>query len=381
MIIATLSLIATILLTLHLASVLIYLHRLRPRRPSEGVIGQPAVTLLRPVCGLDRFDEETLRSSFTQNYPRYEILFCAPRGDDPVIGLIERLMSEHPLVPARLLIGESAISRNPKLNNLWKGWNAARHDWICMADSNLLLPRSYLSTLVASWGPATALVSAPPVGIRPQGLAGHLECAFLNSNQARLQGAAASLGFGFAQGKTLFWNRPLLQRAGGLQALGAFLAEDVSATKLARDLGMEVTLTPLPFAQPIGKRSLRQVWDRQLRWSRVRRDGFPILFAAELLNGALLPSLCAAAALLMSGAPLETLLVLPGLWYLGELALMRRAGWPAGLRDMAVLPLRDLLLPALWVATFLRRGFEWRGTPMGSPSADTLPRLAPHPAE
>jgi ceramide glucosyltransferase len=35
---------------------------------------------------------------------------------------------------------------------------------------------------------------------------------------------------------------------------------------------------------------------------------------------------------------------------------------------MAVLPLRDLLLPALWAATFLRRGIEWRGTAMAAPA-------------
>lgn len=356
---------AATLLGLHLASVALYLHRLNhPRRLPFG-IGRPTVTLLRPVCGLDPFDAETLESSFTQDYPDYEVIFCAQDADDPAAPLLRRLMARYPQVPARLMIGFDAVTGNPKLNNLWKGWNAAASDWICTTDANLLLPPDYLSTVVGSWGAGTGLVSSPPRGIRPEGWGGHLECAVLNSNQARLQYASDSLGSGYAQGKTMFFNRALVDRAGGFTALGAYMAEDATATRMTRSLGLEVRLAPLPFAQPIGKRSLRQVWDRQLRWSRVRRDAFPGLFALEFLNGALAPFLLA----LLAAGPLFALAYL-AIWYLAEAYLIRRAGWPGGWRDLAVLPLRDLMLPALWIATFARRGFEWRGTTMTKPEPD-----------
>lgn len=362
--------IATLFLLAHLVTVALFLHRLRRPR-QQGLFGQPFVTLLRPVCGLDPFDEETLRSSFTQDYPRYEIIFCAQSSNDPVIPLVRRLMRDYPDQPARLLIGYDAITGNPKLNNVLKGWQSSRSDWVCMTDSNLLLPADYLATVVGSWGPATGLVSCPPVGIRPQGWAAHLECAFLNSNQARLQFAADSIGPAYAQGKTLYFNKPLLEQAGGLRALGQFLAEDVAATKIVRDLGLQVTLTPLPFAQPIGQRSLPQVWGRQLRWSRVRRDGFPPIFAAEVLNGGLAPTLICLAA----GMPAPGVMAFLGLWYLAEYALMRRAGWPAGWRDAAALPIRDLMMPLIWLATFAQRGIEWRGTVMAAPTQTQ------HPAE
>ncbi|HPD90963.1 MAG: glycosyltransferase [Rhodobacter sp.] len=346
-------------LAVHLATVLLALRRLRPHQGTAGVIGTPRVTLLRPVCGLDPFDAETLTSSFRQDYPGFEVIFCAQRPDDPVIALIERLIAAHPQVPARLMIGDDPVSRNPKLNNVWKGWHAARHDWICMTDSNLLLPPDYLATVVSAWREGTGLVSSPAVGIRPQGWGGHLECAVLNGNQARWQLAADSLGDGFAQGKTLFFNRPLLERAGGLRALGRLIAEDAAATHVVRGLGLKVRLTPMPFAQPVGRRSLRQVWDRQLRWSRVRRDGFPGLFALEGLNSAL------PLALVLAGlGNLGVALAFLALWYAAEWHLTRRAGWPATWRDALALPLRDAMLPALWLATWRRRGFTWRGTPM-----------------
>lgn len=348
----------------HLASTALVLGRLGVNPPPI-LSGFPFITLLRPVCGLDPFDAETLGSSFTQDYPSYEVIFCVARRDDPVVTLVEALMDQHPHVTARLLIGDSRITGNPKLNNLQKGWQSTSAEWIAMADSNLLLPKDYLQTLVSSWRQDSGLVSAPPIGIRPEGFAASLECAFLNGNQARLQLAADSFGMGFAQGKTLFWRRDLLDRAGGLQALGKDMAEDAAATKLVRDLGWRVTLTPRPFAQPIGRRSFGAVWGRQLRWSRVRRDGFPRLFLSEVLNTPLLPAL----ALALTVGPWAAAVLLLAL-YAAELALAVRFGWPLGWRYLLAMPLRDLLILPLWVATFAARGFEWRGTTM-SPADDT----------
>lgn len=324
----------------------------------------PFVTLLRPVCGLDPFDAETLGSSFVQDYPRYEIIFCVARADDPVVPLVRELILQHPQQPARLLVGDSRVTANPKLNNLHKGWVNSAADWIVMTDSNLLLPPDYLQTLVAAWSYDSGLVSAPPVGIRPEGLAASVECAFLNGNQARLQLAADSLGMGFAQGKTLFWRRDILERAGGLGALGEDLAEDACATKLVRGLARRVTLTPQPFPQPIGRRSLRAVWDRQLRWSRVRRDGFPTLFIAEVLNTPVLPAL----AIGLGFGPIAAAALLCVL-YAAEAVLLWRCGWPHGWRDLLAMPIRDALILPLWLTTFAARGFQWRGTEMAPPAA------------
>ena len=67
------------------------------------------------------------------------------------------------------------------------------------------------------------------------------------------------------------------------------MAEDLAATRLVRAAGLKVRLVRRPFAQPLGARRLGEVWRRQLRWSRVRRMGFPGYFAAEILTGAFLP--------------------------------------------------------------------------------------------
>ena len=140
-------------------------------------------------------------STFALDYPRYEILFCVASAKDPVVPLVERLIADHAGVQARLLIGDERISSNPKLNNVLKGWAAAAHDWIILADSNVLMPPNYIQRLFASWRDDTGLVASPPVGCRPDGFWAELECAFLNTYQARWQYAADALGFGFCSGQ------------------------------------------------------------------------------------------------------------------------------------------------------------------------------------
>ncbi len=358
---------AALALALHLASAGLSAWRyLRPEAGPGGIapeaMGMPFVSLIRPVCGLDRHDAETLGSSFALRYPAHEILFCAARADDPAVTLLRRLIAAHPEVNARLLIGEDRISTNPKLNNLQKGWQASRGNFVAMVDSNLLLPPDYLERLLAAWTPGTGLVSSPPVGTRGEGFWGAVECAFLNAFQARWQLAADSLGLGFAQGKTLLWRRDVLERAGGLAALGQDLAEDVASTKVVRAQGLKVRLTRQAFAQPIGARQFSAVWARQMRWARVRRDGFALLFGLEILLGPWVP--LAALLPLLGGAVLLWALPLLALWYGAEWALCRVAGWPSTGRDLAAMVMRDLLLAPLWAMSWRSRGFEWRGTAM-----------------
>src|SRR5208283_3377578 len=223
---------------LHLASVAIAMVRCRPpRSPLAAPADAPPVSLVIPVCGLDSYAESTLTSAFLLDYPRYELIFCAANVDDPAAPVVRRLIAEHPEVTARLLVGEEPISANPKLNNVFKGWCAAAHDWIAIADCNILMRHDYIQRLFATWRSDTGLVCAPPTGCLPAGFWAELECAFLNCYQARWQYLADGLGIGFAQGKTLFWRRSDLEQAGGIRSLGTEIAEDAASTKIVREAG------------------------------------------------------------------------------------------------------------------------------------------------
>lgn len=325
----------------------------------------PGVSILRPVCGLDNFAKETLESSFLLDYPRYEVLFCAARASDPVLPLIQRLIAAHPHIPSRILIGDEAINANPKLNNIAKGWTAAAHDWIVMADSNVLMPKDYVQRLLAAWKPDTGLVCSTPIGSHPEGFWAELECGFLNTLQARWQYAGEAIGFGFAQGKTMLWWRPLLDAAGGIRALGAELAEDAASTKLVRRNGLRVQLVDSPFQQPLGRRSFGEVWSRQIRWARLRRVTFPLFFLPEILTGCLFSAMAAAyAAPSFDFNPAAAALAVVVVWFAAEADLARAAGWRLTWRSPFAWAVRDLLLPALFAGGWLAGHFVWRGNAM-----------------
>jgi ceramide glucosyltransferase len=350
----------------HFASIIAAAHRCKARAGfAPPPANAPAVTIIRPVCGLENHIAETLESSFRLDYPDYEVIFCVASGKDPIVPVVEALLRRHPHVRARLLVGDERISANPKLNNCVKGWKAAAHDWIVIADSNVLMPRDYVQRLFEPWRDKTGLVCAPPIGGRPVGFWAELECAFLNTYQARAQYFADTIGLGFAQGKTMFWRRAVLDRAGGIRALAADLAEDAASTKVVRAAGRKVQLVDRPFVQPLGHRRALEVWRRQSRWARLRRACFPHYFLPEIASGGVFPMV--AAGLLASAMdwPAAPAVFAFGLvWYGGEIALARAARWHLSALYPVQALLRDLLLPVLWLDGLFGSDFEWRGNAM-----------------
>jgi ceramide glucosyltransferase len=352
---------------IHVASIVIVALRVRRRTQGEPLSRPefPPVSLVRPLCGIDNYAADTLRSTFELDYPRCEILFCVASAKDPVVPLVDALMAEHTDAGARLLVGDERVSSNPKLNNVLKGWRAAGHDWIVIADSNVLMPRDYLQLLFASWRADTGLVASPPVGCRPRGIWAELECAFLNTYQARWQYVADTLGFGFAQGKTMLWRRTDLERAGGIEALAKEVAEDAASTKIVRGAGLKVRLVDRPFAQPLGYRSAAEVWNRQLRWARLRRASFLAYFLPEAISGGVLPMIALAGVAAAVGLPPALAVTsLAVLWYGGETLLAAVAGWHLSVRYPLYCLARDLLLPVLFIKALRSDDFVWRGNEM-----------------
>jgi ceramide glucosyltransferase len=352
----------------HIASAAMAIWRIRSRRvplSAAGISALPPVTIIRPVCGLDPFDELTLRSTFTLDHPGIEILFCSARERDAAVPLVRKLIAEYPHVDAKLLIGDDKSTPNPKLNNVIKGWGAARHPWIVIADSNVLMPRDYVALLFASMTADTGLVCSPPVGSRPLGFWAEVECAFLNTYQARWQLAADTVGFGFAQGKSMLWRRELLDAAGGIRALGIEIAEDAAATKVVRGNGYRVRLVDAPFEQPLGARSFRQILDRQVRWARLRRATFPLCYSPEVLTSGLAPATAAAlAAPLLDIDPLIAAGTTGALLLATEAMLAKAAGWHVSAVSPFAWMVRDVMLPVIWLKGWIGDAFTWRGNDM-----------------
>jgi ceramide glucosyltransferase len=335
-----------------------------PALPRRAADDAPGVSLIRPVCGVENCVEETLGSAFALDYPRYEIIFCVASAQDPIIPVVKRLIAAHQKVPAQLLVGNETISDNPKLNNCVKGWRAAAYGWVVFADSNVFMPPDYIQRLMSTWRADTGLVCSPPVGCRPTGFWAELECAFLNTYQARFQYCADTLGMGFAQGKTMLWKRSTLDDAGGIRALASELAEDAASTKVVRNAGLRVRLVDAPFEQPLGYRTAQEVWRRQVRWARLRRTSFKSYFVPEILAGGAWPIAAAIFAAAAGDLSIIGVLARAAVWYGCEAVLSWAAGWHLSARSPLAWILRDLLLPVVWFNGWLDSAFVWRGNEM-----------------
>jgi ceramide glucosyltransferase len=360
-------------LILHAASIAAVWIRSRCPAPVVGRRGRgETVSVVRPVCGLEDVEQMTLASSFQLTWPETELLFCVAAAADPAVPFLERLIAAHAGANARILIGDNCETANPKLNNLIKGWQAAKGEWIILADSNLLLPPDYVERLLAHFTSDVGLVCAPPIGSAPRGFWAEVECGFLNTYQGRWQYAADAVGFGFAQGKSMLWRRADLDRRGGIAVLGSELAEDAAATKLVRAGGRKVRLAGPSFQQPIGERCATHVINRQTRWAQLRRMTFPRYFLPEILTGSLPPALAGAVAGEMLGGPGGPIaLGFVTVWLGLEALLARAAGWPLGWQSPFAWLVRDALIPLIWVRAYTAGGYEWRGNRISIAGAGT----------
>lgn len=348
----------------HLWTAVLAARRLQRRTVNASELAAPPfVSIIVPVAEVDARTSRCLETAFGITAPRFELLFCVPSDDHPAIEIIEKLMSAHPDVAARLLMGRDLFTFNPKLDNMDKAWPETRHaDWIIIADANITMPPDLVQQLFGVWREDTGLACSPPIGTEARTFGSDVECAFLNTFQARLLYAADALDLAFAHGKSMLLRRSLLDAERGLRSLAFEVAEDSAATKLVRARGLRVRLVDRPFAQPMGRRPMAEVWHRQLRWAQLRRQSFPLIYASEILSTSLVPVVAA----MVFAAELGSSPILAGaaslaVWLAVEVALALWLRWPMRKTYPLACICRDLMATAIWPLAWFRNHYQWHG--------------------
>lgn len=335
---------------------------------------QPPVSILVPLKGLDAELDNNLRGFIGQAYREFELVLSVARPDDPAAAVARRLAAEYP-ERCRLVIGEEPVSAtNPKVNNLALPYRAARHDLLFFSDSNVAPAPDTLARFVRHLAGEVGIVSAAFHCVRPEGPAAELECAFLNGYQTRFLLASAALGGAFPIGKGMLFRRSDLDRAGGFAKLGGNPALDTGVALMIRSLGLRWAFIDRALEQPVGRRRVGDVIERQNRWFHVRRINQKLVFVGELA-GSIVPVLAVGAA---GGAVLglggwTMALGTVAVWYAIEAGYLAAKRLPIRPLTPAAWIARDLLMPVLWLRALVRRRASWRGTTIELGAA---PRLA-----
>ncbi|MFO1059100.1 MAG: glycosyltransferase [Dongiaceae bacterium] len=336
----------------------------RRRPPARGHSPAPPagpVSVMVPVCGFDDTTGAFLEALCRQDYPDYEVLVGTTDPEDPAGPWLLRLAAAHP-GRVRLFLGLPPHGPNRKDSILRDLVEAARHDVLVFADSDLRIDEGYLAAAVAPLAdPAVGLVTFPYAGRRPKGLGQALgslgRC--LDFIPGVLLARRLDGGLRFALGITLATRRQALAAAGGL--LLDRIGSDYNLGKRFAAAGYRVELPPLVLDWVAESDSIADLVRRELRWARsIRFNRGPQYYSMVFCHGTLW---CLLLLLASGGAgwALGLAAATCGVRTLQALACVIALGCPRLLPWLWAVPLRDLLSALVWLGGGFGRRVRWRG--------------------
>ncbi len=339
---------------------------------------RPAVTVLRPLCGDEPMLEAALASICDQDYPEFQIVFGVRDANDPALLAVQRLRGRFPACDIVMVTDAAAHGANRKISNLINMMPAARHEVLVFSDSDLHVPSDYLERIVAALEmPGIGLVTTVCLGLpTTAGLAARLGATVIS--HSFLPGALLSrvLGREDCLGTTMALRRDTLARIGGLTSLVGHLADDNVLGKRVHRLGLGIGLADTVPMTAVPERSLRTLWQRELRWARTIRALEPVLFALSTLQ---FPLFWAAAAFALSGGAAWSGYLFLAVWTVRAIAarwtdralLQKRRS--TGAVPVWLLPLRECMSVCQVIASYLGGRVMWRGHVMHADDGQIFP--------
>ena len=332
-----------------------------PRRDPEH---KPPVSILKPVCGLDREAYENFASFCRLDYPEYEILFGVTDENDPVIPVIEELSRAFPGRAIRLLVGAPVLGASPKMNLLCRLVREARYDLLVINDSDVRVESDYLRNAAAPFqDPKVGVVTSLFRSITEGDFASDLDAIGVPSDSSASALIAERFGgLDFALGWTMATTKQRLEEIGGFEAMANHHSDDFTlGNKIARN-GYRIALMRKPIWMVFPSERLSQFLKHELRWSIMLRNIRPVGYLGlvmtfglpwAVLAAIVSHSLPWAAAYLCAYLTLRfTMAWTIGAWGLGD-PVVRRKIW--------LVPMRDAANFFVWAAGFFFSKVQWRG--------------------
>jgi ceramide glucosyltransferase len=330
-------------------------------RNAEPARETPFVTVLKPLHGAEPLLAEKLRSFCDQDYPDYEVILGTRERDDPALAIARAVASEFPR-RVRVVDGEGAPRHaNPKANTLAGMVPHARGSILTIADSDMRVDRDWLGAIVAPFadvqvGAVTCLYRGAPL----DGLASTLGAMANHEHYAPSVLVAEALGpLRYCFGSTMAVRRSVFDEIGGLDAIGAHIADDALLGERVAGRGLRVVLSRYVVENVVDEPTLRTLWSHELRWARTHRVLRPAAYAGLVLTYPL-PLALLHAALARRPAACAIVVAALGVRYALGASARRAFGVRAPTRPLLV-PLRDAFGLAVWAVAFASPRVRWSG--------------------
>lgn len=328
----------------------------------------PAVSVIKPVHGLEPQLRENIESFFRQDYPQFEILFGADTADDAALEIVREVSARYPQVPSRIIVHGVPPWPNPQTYSLHRLTQEAKYGVIVASDSDVEVAGNYLREVVTPLlKPGIAMTTCLYRG-KNVGDFWSNQTAMLMSVEEPAGVLVANLleGMKFGLGPTIAVRREALEEIGGYEKFYDYSANDFILGNLIAKAGHSVVLSSHVIDHIVNQNTFRKMLQNQLRWRVTERYcrpkgyvGMGLIFAMPYGVLGLL-----AASLL-------------GYWLLGVAlfawAVINRlieafaVGWVV-LRDKPLLrkiwlyPTRDLLGFVVWCLSFSGTKIAWRSS-------------------
>jgi ceramide glucosyltransferase len=324
----------------------------------------PALSVLKPVRGVDFASYENFKSFCLQDYPEYEILFCVNDLDDAAVPLVRGLMQEFPERGIRLLSGAPQLGSNRKVSNLALLVCKAKYQLLVQSDGDVRVGPTYLREMAAPFERAeTGVVSCLYRGIAQNTLWARVEAlGVVTDFSAGVLVADWKEGVTFALGASLATTKTWLAKIGGYEALANVLADDYEIGNRVAKAGGHVLISREIVETMYPAATFRQFWEHQSRWARTVRLCRPGSYLGLLFtHGLPLALLGGLASGLLKGAA----------FFLAAYLLVRFfQAWTIGVWGMRdetartrwwLLPLRDAVHFGVWIASLFSNRIVWGG--------------------
>jgi ceramide glucosyltransferase len=320
----------------------------------------PAVTILKPLHGDEFGLFDNLASFCKQNYSGpVQIIFGVASTDDPAIGVVERLRTEFPTCALELVVDPRSAGSNPKVANLVNMSARIAHGIVVIADSDIRVEPDYLLRIVQALQETGGAVTCPYYGIATGSFWSDLSRLMIDSHF--LPSVLVSARFKLARpclGSTIALQRRSLAAIGGFEAVADCLADDYAIGAALAKRGEPVSVLPFAVGHVCSERSLRELWTHELRWALTIRSIDPWRYAGLVLTH---PLPLALMALGLGGATAAALLALAAVACRAWVVLAVERSYGVSAHPYWLIPLRDLLSLAVFVAGFVARDVRWKG--------------------
>ena len=325
----------------------------------------PRVALIKPLHGLDESLAGNLMSFLEVAYPRLDYFFAVSSYEDRAAEVPAALRARYQFANTTLVVGQEPDCANGKIAKVIKmADRAEKADIFVLSDADISVDRDYLQRIVAE------LESDPKIGVvtcayraRPTGsVASRVEALFVNTDFApQVMLSAALEPLRHALGATVAIKRAALESFGGFRAVKDLLADDFYLGKFATEQGWKVKLSSALVTLSFEEKSLRSVWNRQLRWARTIRWVRPVSIGTIFCHA----TFWALILMVVSGFSASSLAILAGVIgvRIGTSAVMIRRvlKLPELTRDAWMVPLKDLMAAAILLTSLIGNEVVWSG--------------------